>query len=129
MMRAAVVTDFSQPLEIRDVRKPDVSDGKTIVKVAACGVWHTDLHTTCGDLPVKRARPSFPARRAWASWLRSGAASLPSGRPDTQERPGAAFVVILARRGYSRQSAPPARAAFLVPECNPDRNMKYTGTR
>ena len=34
-MKAAVVTEFGKPLEIREVGKPDVADGRIVVKVAA----------------------------------------------------------------------------------------------
>jgi D-arabinose 1-dehydrogenase-like Zn-dependent alcohol dehydrogenase len=50
MMKAAVVTDFSKPLEIREVRKPTATDGKIVVKIEACGVCHTDLHAVRADL-------------------------------------------------------------------------------
>jgi propanol-preferring alcohol dehydrogenase len=60
MMKAAVVTDFSKPLEIREVRKPTVTDGKIVVKIEACGVCHTDLHAARGDWPVKPEPPFIP---------------------------------------------------------------------
>lgn len=59
-MKAAVVTDFTQPLELREVEKPQVSDGKIIVKIEACGVCHTDLHAARGDWPVKPEPPFIP---------------------------------------------------------------------
>ncbi|AHM04465.1 Alcohol dehydrogenase [Roseibacterium elongatum DSM 19469] len=60
MMKAAVVTDFSKPLELKEVHKPEVSDGKIIVKIEACGVCHTDLHAARGDWPVKPEPPFIP---------------------------------------------------------------------
>lgn len=60
MMKAAVVTDFSKPLEIREVRRPTVTDGKIVVKIEACGVCHTDLHAARGDWPVKPEPPFIP---------------------------------------------------------------------
>lgn len=59
-MKAAVVTDFTKPLEIKEVERPTVSDGKVLVKVEACGVCHTDLHAARGDWPVKPEPPFIP---------------------------------------------------------------------
>ncbi len=60
MMKAAIVTDFAKPLEIREVRKPIASEGKIVVKIEACGVCHTDLHAARGDWPVKPEPPFIP---------------------------------------------------------------------
>ncbi|MEM9427148.1 MAG: alcohol dehydrogenase AdhP [Pseudomonadota bacterium] len=59
-MKAAVVKDFTKPLEICDVEKPTVSDGKVLVKIEASGVCHTDLHAARGDWPVKPEPPFIP---------------------------------------------------------------------
>ncbi len=59
-MMAAVVTDFTQPLDIREVPRPTLSDGKIVVKIEACGVCHTDLHAARGDWPVKPTPPFIP---------------------------------------------------------------------
>jgi len=60
MMKAAVVHAFGQPLEIEEVRVPDVPPGQVLVKVVASGVCHTDLHAASGDWPVKPALPFIP---------------------------------------------------------------------
>ena len=60
MMKAAVVTDFNQPLDIRDVEKPTASEGKIVVMVDASGVCHSDLHAARGDWPVKPNPPFIP---------------------------------------------------------------------
>ncbi|MBK0370215.1 alcohol dehydrogenase AdhP [Flavobacterium agrisoli] len=59
-MKAAVVTQFGAPLEIREVEKPKIESGKIIVKIVACGVCHTDLHAAHGDWPVKPTLPFIP---------------------------------------------------------------------
>lgn len=59
-MKAAVVKDFTKPLEISEVEKPTVSDGKILVKIEASGVCHTDLHAARGDWPVKPEPPFIP---------------------------------------------------------------------
>ena len=60
MMKAAVVTDFAKPLDIREVERPEARDGLIVVKIEACGVCHTDLHAARGDWPVKPAPPFIP---------------------------------------------------------------------
>lgn len=59
-MKAAVVHAFGQPLDIREVPVPEVPAGAILVKVAACGVCHTDLHAADGDWPVKPSPPFIP---------------------------------------------------------------------
>ncbi len=59
-MKAAVVRAFGQPLAIEEVPVPQVSRGQVLVKIAACGVCHTDLHAAHGDWPVKPNPPFIP---------------------------------------------------------------------
>lgn len=59
-MKAAVVEKFGEPLVIKTVPVPKVTPGKILVKVAACGVCHTDLHAASGDWPVKPSLPFIP---------------------------------------------------------------------
>ena len=59
-MKAAVVTAFGQPLEIREVGVPTPGAGQVLVKIAASGVCHTDLHAAEGDWPVKPNPPFIP---------------------------------------------------------------------
>lgn len=63
-MRAAVVTQFRRPLDIREVPVPEPGRGEVLVRVRACGVCHTDLHTIHGDWPVKPALPRIPGHEA-----------------------------------------------------------------
>lgn len=60
MMKAAVVQAFGEPLVMQDVPMPEVGPGKVLVKVAASGVCHTDLHAADGDWPVKPSPPFIP---------------------------------------------------------------------
>ena len=59
-MKAAVVREFGKPLVIEQVPVPEVGPGQILVKIAACGVCHTDLHAVRGDWPVKPAPPFIP---------------------------------------------------------------------
>ncbi|WOE30716.1 MULTISPECIES: alcohol dehydrogenase AdhP [unclassified Acinetobacter] len=60
LMKAAVVTEFNHPLEIKQVEIPKIQSGKVLVKMIATGVCHTDLHAMHGDWPVKPTLPFIP---------------------------------------------------------------------
>ena len=59
-MKAAVVREFGKPLVIEEVPVPDPGPGQILVKIAASGVCHTDLHAAEGDWPVKPKPPFIP---------------------------------------------------------------------
>ena len=77
-MNAAVVREFGAPLDLCEVEKPEVKNGKIVVKVVASGVCHTDLHAANGDWPVKtEPAPSFQDTRVSGSSPKSGQGSHP----------------------------------------------------
>jgi propanol-preferring alcohol dehydrogenase len=55
-MKAALVCQFGKPLVIEEVPVPRPGPRQIVVKIAATGVCHTDLHAANGDWPVKRPR-------------------------------------------------------------------------
>ncbi|AWX57908.1 MULTISPECIES: alcohol dehydrogenase AdhP [Brevibacillus] len=59
-MKAAVVNEFHQKLEVKEVAIPHVGHGEVLVKIKTCGVCHTDLHAAHGDWPVKPKLPLIP---------------------------------------------------------------------
>jgi propanol-preferring alcohol dehydrogenase len=59
-MRAAVVRGFGQPLSIEEWPVPKPGTGEVLVRIAASGVCHTDLHAADGDWPVKPTPPFIP---------------------------------------------------------------------
>lgn len=63
-MRAAVVTNFDTPLELQELPIPEAAYNEVLVKVASCGVCHTDLHAAHGDWPVKPTLPFIPGHEA-----------------------------------------------------------------
>ena len=63
-MHAAFVTQFGQPLELREVAIPTPGPGEILVKTEACGVCHTDLHAAHGDWPLKPTPPFIPGHEA-----------------------------------------------------------------
>jgi S-(hydroxymethyl)glutathione dehydrogenase / alcohol dehydrogenase len=50
-VRAAVLEEFGQPLEVQELDLADPKDGEVLVRLAACGVCHTDLYTASGVDP------------------------------------------------------------------------------
>jgi alcohol dehydrogenase len=48
-MRAAVLTDFGEPLEIRDVDYPEPRPDQVVVETEACGICRSDWHAWKGD--------------------------------------------------------------------------------
>lgn len=59
-MRAAVVTDFTAPLEVREIPVPEPGPGEVLVRIEASGLCHTDIHAAHGDWPVKPTPPFVP---------------------------------------------------------------------
>src|SRR5215213_3561486 len=59
-MRAAVVHAFGEPLTIDEVPVPDPGPGEIVVRIAATGVCHTDLHAVRGDWAAKPSLPLVP---------------------------------------------------------------------
>ena len=72
-MKAAVVRAFGQPLVIEEVAVPQVGPGQILVKVAATGVCHTDLHAAQGDWPVKPDPPFIPGHEGVGYVVAAGA--------------------------------------------------------
>ncbi|RWA72035.1 MAG: alcohol dehydrogenase AdhP [Mesorhizobium sp.] len=82
-MKAAVVRNFGKPLAIEDVPVPAPGFGELLVKVIACGVCHTDLHSAEGDWPVKPALPFIPGHEVVGvvAALGPGVADFKEGDP------------------------------------------------
>ncbi len=59
-MKAAVVTEFHKPLEIKQMPIPTPGPEDVLVKMMVTGVCHTDLHAVHGDWPVKPQLPRIP---------------------------------------------------------------------
>jgi S-(hydroxymethyl)glutathione dehydrogenase/alcohol dehydrogenase len=50
-MRAAVLEEFGQPLEVQELDLAEPKAGEVLVRLVACGVCHTDLYTASGADP------------------------------------------------------------------------------
>ncbi len=49
-MRAAVCPAPGAPVRVEELRDPRPKEGEVLIRVAACGVCHSDLHVARGDL-------------------------------------------------------------------------------
>jgi 6-hydroxycyclohex-1-ene-1-carbonyl-CoA dehydrogenase len=56
-MKAIQLTAAGAPLEIRDVPDPKPGDGDVVVRVAGCGVCHTDIGFWKDGVPTKKPMP------------------------------------------------------------------------
>src|ERR1044071_10033289 len=50
-IRAAVLEEFGEPLNVTDVELAGPGPGEALVRLVACGVCHTDLYTASGADP------------------------------------------------------------------------------
>src|SRR6058998_3687117 len=50
-IRAAVLEEFGAPLEVQELDLAEPQAGEVLVRLAACGVCHTDLYTASGADP------------------------------------------------------------------------------
>ena len=51
-VRAAVLLEVGRRLEVRDVELEPPRAGEVLIRMAACGVCHTDLHVMTGHVPA-----------------------------------------------------------------------------
>ena len=51
-MKAAVMREQNAPLEIEEIEIDDPAPGEVLVKTAASGICHSDLHIITGDIPM-----------------------------------------------------------------------------
>lgn len=59
-MKAAVVTGFTEPLQLQDRPVPGPGPGQVLVRIETSGLCHTDIHAAHGDWPVKPTPPFVP---------------------------------------------------------------------
>jgi propanol-preferring alcohol dehydrogenase len=67
-----------QPLRITDVPRPEITAGRVLLRVRACGICRTDLHVVEGDLPA-RGHPVIPGHQIVGEVVDGATATLPLG--------------------------------------------------
>src|SRR5438046_5866532 len=50
-VRAAVLEEFGEPLSLQEVELAEPKRGEVLVRLVACGIFHTDLYTASGADP------------------------------------------------------------------------------
>src|SRR5690349_2826831 len=75
------------PLDIAAVRDPSPRPGELLIRVRACGICHTDLHTVEGDIELPRL-PLIPGHQIVGVVAAAGDAS----RYHPGDRVGAAWL-------------------------------------
>jgi len=71
-MRAAVVTGFDRPLELKETPTPEPGPGQVLVRIEASGLCHTDIHAARGEWPVKPTPPFVPGHEGVGLVERAG---------------------------------------------------------
>jgi alcohol dehydrogenase, propanol-preferring len=59
-MKAVILHTFAEPLVIEEVAKPAPGSGEVLIKVAACGVCHSDLHLALGEWDLLKPITKLP---------------------------------------------------------------------
>ena len=59
-MKAAVLHSFAEPLRIDEIPTPAPGPGEVLIKVAACGVCHSDLHLATGEWDLLKPITKLP---------------------------------------------------------------------
>jgi propanol-preferring alcohol dehydrogenase len=123
------------PLRLADVPKPTPHAGEVVVRVEACGVCHTDLHTVEGEVPPSRlplipghevvgvveelgegCSRFAPGERVGLAWLHSTCGACEyceRGLENLCE--GACFTGLDADGGYAEYVKVPEAFAYAVP--------------
>ena len=72
-MKAAVLRELRSPLAIEEVPVPMPGYGELLVKVAACGVCHSDVHAVDGDWTPLPVLPLIPGHEVAGTVAAAGA--------------------------------------------------------
>ena len=82
-MKAAVLRKLRQPLRIETVARPEPGVGEILIRVAACGVCHSDLHAVDGDWTPGPVLPLIPGHEVTGhvAALGPGAGGFKIGEP------------------------------------------------
>ena len=68
-MKAAVVRQFGAPLVIEEVTVPMPGAGQILVKIAATGVCHTDLHAAGETLCAEQQNTGYSVNGSFAEYV------------------------------------------------------------
>src|SRR3954447_3148780 len=126
-MRAMVLAQPGEPLELRDLPEPVARAGEVLIRVAACGVCRTDLHLLDGEVEVPE-RPRVLGHQIvgtdvatgerlgvpWLAWTCGVCAYCRSGRENLC--PDARFTGRDVDGGFAEYAVADRRYAFPLPD-------------
>ena len=88
-MRAALLTKYGAPLEIKTIACPIPKEGEILVKIEASGVCFTDVHIARGDHPSPNPLPLIMGHEGVGRVVEVGSLG---GRFDVGDRVGIGYV-------------------------------------
>ena len=135
-MRAMVLDNPRQPLQLRDVPRPNPGAGQLLVRVSTCAVCRTDLHVVDGELPDPKL-PLIPGHQIvgrveeigkgveefsvrdrvgipWLGWTDGECAYCRSNRENLCDN--ARFTGYTIDGGYAEFAVADARFCFRLPD-------------
>ena len=59
-MKAALLTEFAKPLEMAEIQTPEPKAGQVLIRIAACGACHSDVHVAQGEWEGFKSRMPMP---------------------------------------------------------------------
>lgn len=71
--KAALLEEYGKPLQIREVRVPEVEPMGVLVKVEMAGICGTDVHSQRGELTIKPPLPTIPGHETIGRIVKLGA--------------------------------------------------------
>ena len=139
-MRAMVLEQPGQPLQLREVADPEPGPGQVLIRVSACGVCRTDLHILDGELSEPKL-PLVPGHQIvgtvvgagegaerfelgarvgipWLGWTDGECRYCRSGRENLCDN--AEFSGYDRDGGYAELAVADERFCFPLPEGYPD---------
>ncbi|BAF60589.1 threonine dehydrogenase and related Zn-dependent dehydrogenases [Pelotomaculum thermopropionicum SI] len=70
--KAAVLTEYGKPLEIKEIPIPDVTGNAILVKVLLAGICGTDVHQAAGTLGIKFPLPNIQGHETLGQIVKLG---------------------------------------------------------
>ncbi len=107
-MRAMVLDNPRQPLQLRDVPRPNPGAGQLLVRVSTCAVCRTDLHVVDGELPDPKL-PLIPGHQ-----IVGRVEEIGSNRENLCDN--ARFTGYTIDGGYAEFTVAAARFCFRLPD-------------
>lgn len=89
MMKAAVLVEYGQPLDIQEVPVPEPKFGEILVKLDVCGICHSDVHFWKGEHELPGGLPQIMGHEGIGRVVKTGS---PESRFKAGDRVGVGYV-------------------------------------